>query len=249
MDDLKDPTGIRPLDSEPWVKLANGKELENWSREDEIAYNQASRQTEKLAFYVQAFDFLSDNKVDGDYYEFGCHRVRTFRMALTEARRHNLSTMNFLAFDSFAGLPEPTTAPSVTMWKQGVLCTTEEQFREHIRAHGIYTDRVRTIKGFYDQSLTPTLQKELLGGGRKISMACIDCDLYESAIPVFDFIEPLLQEGTLIYMDDLFAGYKGSPAKGVARAFREFQDRSRWKFVPHMQIGWWGRSFIAYQES
>lgn len=249
MDDVNETTRIRPLTSEPWVKLANGRELENWSREDEIAYNQANRQTAKLAFYVQAFDFLSDNKVEGDYYEFGCHRVRTFRMALTEARRHNLSNMNFFAFDSFTGLPEPTTAPSVTMWKQGVLCTTEEQFRDLIADHGIYVHRVHTIKGYYGQTLTPSLQQQFLQSERKISMACVDCDLYESAVPVFNFIEPLLQDGTLIYIDDLFAGYKGLPTKGVARAFAEHRQRSQWKFVPHMQVGWWGRSYIAYQES
>jgi hypothetical protein len=231
---------------EPWVKLANGSELRDWGREDEIAYNQANRQARKYEFYVQAFDFFTDNKVKGDYYEFGCHRVRTFRMALTEARRHNLSDTNFYAFDSFAGLPEPETSPSVTMWKQGVLCTTEEQFWELVRAHGIYVDRCKTIKGFYQDSLSQERQQEFVCTGSKIAMVCVDCDLYESAIPVFKFIEPLLQEGSLIYIDDLFAGYKGSPAKGVARAFAEYQQSSRWKFVPHMQVGWWGRSYITY---
>ena len=43
--------------------------------------------------------FLSGNRINGDYFEFGCHRCRTFRMALTEARRHNLREMKFLAFD------------------------------------------------------------------------------------------------------------------------------------------------------
>jgi hypothetical protein len=63
---------------------------------------------------------------------------------------------------------------------------------------------------------------------------------------VFNFIEPLLQEGSVLYIDDLFAGYKGNPTKGVARAFREFRKRSRFKFVRHLDIGWWGRSYIAY---
>ena len=49
---------------------------------------------------------------------------------------------------------------------------------------------------------------------RKIALVNIDCDLYEFAVPVFDFIDPLLQEGAVIYVDDLFAGYKGHPAQG-----------------------------------
>ena len=67
-------------------------------------------------------------------------------------------------------------------------------------------------------------------------------------MPVFNFIDPLLQEGSAIYIDDLFAGYKGSPAKGVARAFLEWQERTRWKLVRHLDIGWWGRSYLVYLE-
>ena len=90
------------------------------------------------------------------------------------------------------------------------------------------------------------LQDSFVAKEAKIALCCIDCDLYESAVPVFNFIEPLLQEGTLIYLDDYFSGYKGSPKKGVALAFSQFQETSRFKFEPHMQLGWEARSFIAY---
>ena len=65
-------------------------------------------------------------------------------------------------------------------------------------------------------------------------------------MPVFEFIEPLLQEGTILYVDDLFAGHKGNPHKGVARAFLEWQKRSRWKVARHLDVGWWGRSYFVY---
>lgn len=233
---------------EPWVKLANGKELADWTREDEIAYNQANRQTRKYEFFVQAFDFLTDNRVVGDYHEFGCHRVRTFRMALTEARRHNLTGMRFFAFDSFQGLPEVESEPSIPEWKKGALTTSEDTFRRLVEEHGIYPEHVVTVPGYYRDTLTAELQRRFLRDEQKIALACIDCDLYESATDVFRFIEPLLQEGTLLYLDDLFAGYKGSPRKGVARAFHEFEATSRFKLAPHMQIGWWGRSYIAYRD-
>jgi hypothetical protein len=240
------PVSIEPKVGEPWVALGTGKELADWGRDDEIAYNQNNRQTEKALFYRRIFDFLTDNRVHGDYHEFGCHRCRTFRMALTEARRHNLGSMRFHAFDSFEGLPDPTSDTSVEIWKRGALTTTEESFLGMVREHGIYVDNVRTVKGFYAESLTPKLQKTYLDSGRKIALVNIDCDLYESAVPVFDFIDPLLQEGTSIYIDDLFAGYKGNPRKGVARAFLEWQQRTRWKLVRHLDIGWWGRSYLVH---
>lgn len=231
---------------EPWVNLANGRDLAAWTHADEVAYNQGNRQLEKHLFFLRCFDFIKDNRIGGDYHEFGCHRVRTFRMALTEARRHCMDEMKFFAFDSFEGLPEHAADHNVEIWKQGALSTSVERFRELVDAHGIYTDRIHTIKGFYSDSLTKDLQRRFLDQENKIALVNIDCDLYESAVPVFRFIEPLLQEGAVIYIDDLFAGYKGSPEKGVAKAFREFRARSRFKFQRHLDVGWWGRSYIAY---
>jgi hypothetical protein len=101
------------------------------------------------------------------------------------------------------------------------------------------------VKGYYSDSLTADLQRRFVDSGRRIALATIDCDLYESVIPVFDFIEPLLQPGSVLYIDDLFVGNRGDPRRGLARAFVEFRKRSRWRFVHHLDIGWWGRSYIA----
>lgn len=242
-------TTIQDQPEEPWVDLPDAAALSDWDRESEIAYNQMSRHTEKARFFRGAFDFLTDNRIAGDYHEFGCHRCRTFRMALTEARRHNMDSMSFLAFDSFEGLPEPTSQTSVEIWRRGALTTSEEQFMDLVRAHGLFVDRVRTIKGFYEETLTEELRKQFLESGRKISLATVDCDLYESAVPIFEFIDPLLQEGSVIYIDDLFAGHRGNPMKGVSRAFLEYQQRTRWRFVRHLDVGWWGRSYITYLEN
>jgi len=245
--DIQDAhTQIEGKRGEPWVNLPGEQGLTQWTRDDLVTYNQINRHIEKAVFFQRVFDFLTDNRVVGDYLEFGCHRCRTFRMALTEARRHNLSATKFMAFDSFEGLPEPKSDTTMEIWKSGALATSEAEFMRVVRDHGIYVDNVRTVKGFYDQSLTSGLQGELLGSGTKAMLVNIDCDLYESAVPVFQFVDPLLQEGTVIYIDDLFTGYKGSPCKGVARAFLEYQNTTHWKFLSYLHIGWWGRAYITY---
>lgn len=236
------------IDAEPWVVLPDGHDLAKWEKQDEVAYNQNNRQTEKYKFFVKAFDYLKDNQIAGDYYEFGCHRVRTFRMALSEARRHDLNDMRFHAFDSFEGLPTTISDPSKDLWHQpGALSTSVETFRGIIDQHGIYTDKIETVQGFYNETLTPDLIAQYKAAGSKIALVNIDCDLYESANSVFPFIDELLQDGALIYIDDMFVGYRGSPFRGVARSFLEYQKTSRFKFLRHMDIGWWGRSYIAYQ--
>src|SRR5690348_15435251 len=81
--------------SEPWVDLPDGQAFSSWTRDDEISFNQRNRQVEKHRFFVNIYDFIKDNRVIGDYYEFGSHRVRTFRMSLSEAKRHLLDNMRF----------------------------------------------------------------------------------------------------------------------------------------------------------
>ncbi|MFN8391621.1 MAG: TylF/MycF/NovP-related O-methyltransferase [Bdellovibrionota bacterium] len=237
----------RGIQGEPWVELGTAAELENWGEKEQIAYNQLRRQTTKRNFYIQAFDSLYANEIVGDYMEFGCHRARTFRMAVSEARRQNMHFMKFHAFDSFEGLPviENEDEVSVSDYTPGALATSEEEFRRLVTSLGVYTDKIHTYKGFYQKSLTSQLQSELFERGVRASMICVDCDLYESAVPVFKFIEPFLQPGTLIYIDDYHVGYKGSPFAGVGKAFKELQERSEFTFAQFLPIGGFGMSFIT----
>lgn len=228
---------------EPWVKLERAIELSEWDHEREVEYNQSNRQRQKHEFYRNAFDYISENGIKGDYCEFGVHRARTFRMALTEARKHNLDQMRFWAFDSFEGLPSFDRTAIGAQWQPGALKTSEDEFRHLIDTHGIYVDNVRTVRAWFndlDGRHHPV-------NGEPIALVTVDCDLAESAAPVFEFIAPLLQPGTIIYIDDWFVGYQGNPGKGVAGAFREFSRHNSWFFQPHMTIGWWGKSFITYR--
>ena len=89
-------------------------------------------------------------------------------------------------------------------------------------------------------------QKEFYSG-RKASFINIDCDLYESAVPVFSHIDDLVQEGTILYIDDYFSGYKGNPLKGVSKALKEWQEISSWKIEQYRDVGFSGRSYIIYK--
>jgi len=233
---------------EPWCRLHSGKDLANWSKKDEIQWNQTNRQTEKYKFYIKAFDLIVENNIFGDYFEFGCHRGRTFRMALTEARHHNLTEMNFLAFDSFSGLPENMGEHGIgAKWGESKLVTSEQDFLLMMKEHGLYLDQILTYPGFYNESLSTVLQQNLKAEGKLAALICVDCDLYESAVPVFQFIEPFLHEGSVVYIDDYWSGYKSNPQKGVSAAFKEYELNSSWKFAEYLSIGVAGKSFICYK--
>ena len=63
----------------------------------------------------------------------------------------------------------------------------------------------------------------------------------------FDFIEPFLQDGTVIYIDD-WNLYKGNDQFGAQKAFSEFISKSGYKYKNFMDVGWWGKSFIAQKK-
>jgi len=236
---------------EPWFNLSlssyeNSSASNAWRNQDEIIWNQNQRQQNKHIFYQLAYDFISSNRVSGDYFEFGCHRCRTFRMAMLEAKRHFLDEMRFYAFDSFEGLPEGYTDHEVKEWIPGALKTDDEIFKRLILQSGFCLDKVTLCKGYYENSLSDKKVIEIFDN-TKASMINIDCDYYESAVPIFSIIDKILQEGTILYIDDYFAGYKGNPTKGVSRAMIDWLDTTVWKLESYLNVGWSGKSFIAYQ--
>lgn len=240
---------ILTISSEPFVKLQNSQELSTWNKEDEVSYNQQLRQKAKLSFYQQAFDFLYSQEIKGDYFEFGSHKVRTFRMALTEARKKNFTDMNFYAFDSFDGSPDfgELNNEHGKIYKAGELSTSVESFMNTIKEHGLFVNQVYTIKGFYEKSLNDECKITLKLKNSKIALVTLDCSFYDSFVAAFNFIEDFLQEGTILYIDDYRVTYKGNPTQGVPKAFKEFEKKSQYKFEPFLDIGWFGKSFIVYK--
>lgn len=240
---------IKTTPIEPYVMLENGLELANWDKDCEVAYNQQLRHKQKLGFYRDAFEFVYTHKLAGDYYEFGCHKARTFRMALTEARKKNFVDMNFFAFDSFEGLPDlKNNFEHSSVYGHGVLSTAESSFMDIIKEHGLYVKKVQTIKGFYQDSLNVTLKNTLKEKNSKIAFVVLDCSLYDSFVSAFEFIEDFLQEGSIIYIDDYRVTFGGSPIKGAPKAFKEFAAKSKFKYEPFLDVGWFGKSFITYNE-
>lgn len=235
-----------------------------WDKQSEISYNNNEiRQKEKYRFYQLVFDYFAANAMGGDalsigsnglsqdgvirsYFEFGCHRVRTFRMALSEARK-KMFDWRFFAFDSFEGLPEASGIDVFPGFEAGNLKTSEDEFWKIIGSHNVFVDRVESVKGYFNVSLNNTLAENLKQRKVVASLAYIDCDFYESTKDVLNFIDMFLEEGSVIVFDD-WNLYKGSPKKGQRLAFSEFKNSSKWSFEPFLDIGWSGKSFIATQK-
>jgi hypothetical protein len=175
------------------------------------------RQRKYIFSCIARFCYLNSLN-DGYYLEFGCHKARTMRLAWEHTGA--LFNWTYVGFDSFAGLPEISEIDRQPIWKKGSLATSETAFITMALEAGISPERLRTVKGFYDRSLTPALAETLLP--RKAAVIFVDCDLYRSTVPVLAFAKQFLQPGTIIVCDDWFCFY-GDPERGERRAWGEFR--------------------------
>lgn len=172
--------------------------------------------------------------VKGDYLEFGTFRGRSFLAFYRAAEKHGLGDMRFLGFDSFEGLPETPTCraakdgDSPSSFVAGNYSCSQDEFTQILTDAGVDMDRVILTPGFFDQSLTPELAREL--PTESAAIVNIDCDLYESTVDVLSFVTPYLRNGTLLLFDDWLA-YGAHPYRGEQRACHEWLQAN-----PHLHL-------------
>jgi hypothetical protein len=191
-----------------------------------------------------AASFIAWNQVDGDYLEFGVYKGASFATAFKaiernraiveravahtpEMKRWLAARPRYFAFDGFEGLPSGEAARQAD-YHPGAYACSEADFRRNIAAAGVDMSRVVTVPGFFDQSLVPEVKQR--HGLRQAAMIFIDCDLYESTVPVLDFVTDLVGQGTIVVFQDWFR-FKGSPLHGEQRACREWLERN-----PHLEL-------------
>ena len=183
--------------------------------------------------------FVTWNQVEGDYLEFGVYRgesvVAAYRALDTNRREHTTSEFDsaeykrwrdnpprFFAFDSFEGLPTGAAERQVDYFAGAYGCS-EAEFKANVARAGVDLARVVTVPGFYDRSLTPDIKRK--HGLTKAALVMIDCDLYESTVPVLEFLTDLVGQGTVLIFHDWFR-FKGRPDCGEQRACREWLARN-----------------------
>lgn len=199
------------------------EDLEAWMAREYHPFRERVRRELFLGIAV----FAHQNRPLGGYYmEFGCHGARTMRYAFDAF--HALFDWRYLAFDSFQGMPAAREADGRTAWAPGALHTSEEEFIRQVVDHGMPREKLITVKGYYEETLTPELKARLLP--TRAAVVYLDCDLYSSAAAALEFASDFLQPGTVVVFDDWFC-FRGDPDQGERRAFREFCARR-----PHLHF-------------
>jgi hypothetical protein len=194
----------------------------------------------------QIGNYLAGAHVPGDYLEFGVYRGDTFRHAY-EVLSRSFPAMRFFAFDSFEGLPEPSGVDAregyTGNFSRGEFACDEKEFMEGLRAARADVGRVVTVKGWFADTLKPGPDRGY--GIDKAAFAWIDCDLYESTVPVLDFLAPRLTVGSVLVFDD-WRCYRNLPDFGEQRACREWlASNPRIRLNELLSFGWHGIAFTV----
>lgn len=166
--------------------------------------------------------FTVDCRVDGDYLEFGCAWGGSLVDMFASTQRHaELASRRFFIFDSFQGLPAPSgqDAGELVRYREGEFACSLDRYKANVQRQGVDLGRVTCVEGWYDQTLTAETKRKL--AIEKAAIVLIDCDLYESTVPVLRFLSDYIQDGTILIFDDWFS-YKGRLDHGEARAFGEW---------------------------
>ena len=196
---------------------------------------------------AKAMDMLASDGPTGDYYEFGLYRGYTFWTAQKSADQRSLEGMRFFGFDSFCGLPEVEGSDrQAAIFIPGDYSCSVDEVRGFLTDHEFDWSRAALVEGFYDVSLTDEV-KDLHKMGPAATVM-IDCDLYQSTVPVLHFIEDLMQDGTILLFDDWHC-FGGDESRGELRAFAEFLNaRPQWRadFVDDYPT--YGRVYVMHRQ-
>lgn len=201
---------------------------------------------DRTDFLRKIMNFAHQCRVPGDYLEFGVFKGSTFSEAYRIAKVKGLNDMKFFAFDSFEGLPESGQAADRQQFSKGDYSASLDRFMENIQRAGVNTGDVKIVNGWFKDTLRTETKKEM--GLKSAAIVWIDSDLYESAVPVLDFITDLVVDGTILVFDDWFF-FKGNPNRGEQRAFREWLVKNpQLKVSEFHKYFWHGNSFIIHKD-
>jgi O-methyltransferase len=174
--------------------------------------------------YREALELLIDRHGRdglGDYLEFGVFGGASLGCMHRATEALGLTDVRLFGFDSFEGLPPVAEEEArAAGWEAGQFAFDEEAARENLTEQGVDWSRVKLVKGWFDETLTPELvEREAI---RKASVVMVDCDLYASAKVALDFCRPLIRDEAVLCFDDWWPDSLAAHDMGEKRAFDEF---------------------------
>lgn len=184
----------------------------------------------RVLFYKQI------ENIHGDYLEFGVYEGTSLKGAAAYWRKIGKNGMNFYGFDSFTGM-KIESGDEHPFYGTFDFSTEFKEIKKRFRNF----PEVKLVKGFFQETLKKSPKDY---GIAKASVVLIDCDLHSAAKMAFSFIKDIVQEGTILILDDYF-NYRANPNKGVQLAFSDFCRKNKIECTELIRYGIGGNVFIV----
>lgn len=219
------------------------------------------------ANYVQALsgDFIGKNNIfrmirefarysnidEGYYMEFGIMNGDTAIDAYRNLRGY---VTDIFGFDTFTGHPEQQQSDKEhseysPFFYQGNYAAVSRDFcLTNINASTMLPkEKIHLYEGLFSETIGSLDKKMLSNKGFPICVL-IDCDLYSSAVDVFEFLTGILRTGSWLLIDDYWC-YRGDPRLGVRRAFEEWlQTNGKIGATDYCNFNAYSRAYICYEK-
>lgn len=191
--------------------------------------------TEKHTILKKALFYKHIENIKGDYLEFGVYEGTSLKGAATYWKKIGKEKINFYGFDSFTGM-KIEKGDEHPFYGTFDFSTEFQEIKKRFKNF----PEVKLVKGLFQETLKKP-QKEY--GINKAAIVFIDCDLHSAAKLTFNFIKNIVQEGTILILDDYF-NYKADKNKGVQAAFSEFCKNNKIECQELIRYGIGGIVFI-----
>jgi len=212
--------------------------------------------------FAKAMYYLLFSNMAGDFLEFGTFKgnslISAFKIHERLINEWNielnqyisncyLNAMDFYGFDFFKGIPELKEKDRSFClqddFKKGNYVCSQEEYNNNLKKNNIPMKKVITIPGFFSETLTDKLKKEILL--KKAALIHIDCDIYSSTKTALNWVTDYVQYGTLIMFDDWFCN-RANPQLGEQKAFTEWRNENNIKSIDYGNYCIFGKSFILH---
>ncbi len=181
-------------------------------------------------------------KVEGGYFEFGVYEGTSLYTAV-KAHKNIKSevTRHFYGFDSFdEGFKYFDERDKHPFFKEGDFVSSYTKVKKRFAKFA----HVKLIKGYFEEVLSQH-DSQIIRESEKCAILFIDCDLMNPSLVALNYIQPMLQEGSIIIIDDYYA-YKGKEDLGPCGAFTAFLEKNPQISVREFaDYGYGGKSFIV----
>lgn len=197
---------------------------------------------DKIKIIKRAMFHCELEQIHGGYFEFGVYEGTSLYSAVNAHKAIGSKiTRNFYGFDSFDdGFKYFDERDKHPFFKEGDFISSYTRVCKRMKKFR----NVKLVKGYFENTVANKATTDVCSDD-KCAILFIDCDLMGPARIALDFIRPILQNGTIIILDDYWA-YKGSNCLGTRGALQSFlSENPKIKIRDYYPYGHGGHSVVV----